>query len=47
MQRRDFLKMAGLAAPQQPAGRAATIFLAPAGPEDVAKTDFNLADRRR
>src|ERR1700747_656259 len=43
IQRRDFLKMAGLAAAttrlsaQQPPS-----FLAPAGSEDIAKTDFTL-----
>src|SRR5580704_3974436 len=43
VQRRDFLKLAGLAAgttrlgAQQPQS-----FLAPTGPQDVAKTDFTL-----
>ncbi len=41
MQRRDFLKFAGLAAAgTRLAGQ--TSFLAPSGPQDVAKTDFTL-----
>src|SRR5579872_4835444 len=43
MQRRDFLKMAGLAAAASgPLAAQQQSFLAPAGPADVAKTDFNL-----
>ena len=43
MQRRDFLKMAGLAAVgSRLAGQQTQSFLAPAGPRDVAKTDFTL-----
>jgi len=43
MQRRDFLKIAGVAAASGGlAGQQTQSFLAPAGPEDVAKTDFAL-----
>ena len=41
MQRRDFLKMAGLAA-ASPLAAQLHSFLAPTGPADVAKTDFTL-----
>ena len=41
--RRDFLKIAGAAAAgSQLAGQQPQSFLAPAGPQDVAKTDFTL-----
>ncbi len=42
--RRDFLKMAAASQPPRPGPLAAQqqSFLAPAGPVDVAKTDFNL-----
>src|SRR5579872_3423601 len=43
MQRRDFLKMAGLAAAASgPLAAQQQSFLAPAGPADVAKTEFAL-----
>src|SRR6202046_496534 len=43
MQRRDFLKIAGLAAAGgRMAGQQQRSFLAPSGPQDVAKTDFTL-----
>ena len=43
MQRRDFLKIAGLAAASRPlVGRQHQSMLAPAGAPDVAKTDFTL-----
>src|SRR5579864_7863326 len=43
MQRRDFLKMAGLAAVRTAVvGQEPQSFLAPTGPQDVAKTDFTL-----
>ena len=43
MQRRDFLKIAGLAAAGSPlAGQQTKSFLAPAGSADVAKTEFTL-----
>ena len=41
MQRRDFLKIAGLAAATTRLG-GQTSFLAPSGPQDIAKTDFTL-----
>ena len=41
LQRRDFLKLAGLAAASSPlVGQ--TSFLAPSAPQDIAKTDFTL-----
>src|ERR1700685_4594327 len=43
MQRRDFLKIAGLAAAgSRLVGQQQQSFLAPTGPVDVAKTDFTL-----
>ena len=43
MQRRDFLKMAGLAAASSRlVGQQEQSLLAPVGSEDVAKTDFTL-----
>lgn len=43
MERRDFLKLAGLAAAGTPLlGQQPTSFLAPAASADVAKTEFNL-----
>ena len=43
MQRRDFLKIAGLAAARNRlAGQQPQSFLAPTGTQDVAKTDFTL-----
>ena len=43
MQRRDFLKLAGAAAAARCLpGQQPTSFLAPAGGQDVAKTEFNL-----
>src|SRR6202790_926734 len=43
MQRRDFLKIAGVAAASGGlVGQQQQSFLAPAGPQDVAKTDFTL-----
>jgi FtsP/CotA-like multicopper oxidase with cupredoxin domain len=43
MQRRDFLKIAGLAAATTRLGaQQQQSFLAPSGPQDVAKTDFTL-----
>src|SRR6201985_2621585 len=43
MQRRDFLKIAGFAAASRPLlGKQPQSFLAPAGSQDVAKTDFTL-----
>jgi len=43
MQRRDFLKMAGLAAAsRQLIAQQPQSFLAPAGSQDIAKTDFTL-----
>jgi len=44
MDRRDFLKIAGAAAAttRQLVGQQQQSFLAPAGPEDVTKTDFTL-----
>src|ERR1700689_4075585 len=44
MQRRDFLKIAGVAAASSPlVGLPQQSFLTPAvGPQDVAKTDFTL-----
>ena len=43
MQRRDFLKMAGLvAARNRLVGQQEQSLLAPAGSEDLAKTDFTL-----
>jgi FtsP/CotA-like multicopper oxidase with cupredoxin domain len=42
MQRRDFLKMAGVAAASGSVVGQPQSFLAPAGPQDVAKTDFTL-----
>ncbi len=45
MQRRDFLRIAGLAAASTPIiGQQAPLqsLLAPTGPQDVAKTDFTL-----
>ena len=43
MQRRDFLKIAGLAAAGRGlSGQQPTSFLAPTGRPDVAKTEFNL-----
>src|SRR6201986_380015 len=43
MQRRDFLKLAGLAAASNRLlGQQPQSFLAPSGPQDVAKTDFTL-----
>src|ERR1700679_1023851 len=43
MERRDFLKMAGVAAAgSQLIGQQTQSFLAPNGPQDVAKTDFTL-----
>ena len=43
MQRRDFLKIAGLAAASRGIeGQQPTSFLVPAGSRDVAKTEFNL-----
>jgi FtsP/CotA-like multicopper oxidase with cupredoxin domain len=43
MQRRDFLKLAGLAAATTRLGaQQAQSFLAPSGPQDIAKTDFTL-----
>src|ERR1700677_1389148 len=43
MQRRDFLKLAGLAAATTRLGaQQPQSFLAPTGPQDVAKTDFTL-----
>src|SRR6202041_2238237 len=43
MQRRDFLKIAGVAAAgSRLVGQPQQSFLAPAGPVDVAKTDFTL-----
>src|SRR5581483_7659791 len=43
MQRRDFLKLAGLAAASAPLiGQQTQSFLAPAATEDIAKTDFTL-----
>ncbi len=43
MQRRDFLKMAGVAAASgRLVGQQPQSFLAPTGPQDVAKTDFTL-----
>src|SRR5215470_4563821 len=42
MQRRDFLKMAGLAAAGSLQGQQPISFLAPTGTPDIAKTDFTL-----
>ncbi len=43
MQRRDFLKIAGVAAASsQVVGQQTQSFLAPTGSQDVAKTEFNL-----
>ena len=43
MQRRDFLKIAGVAAAGGSlVGQQTQSFLAPTGPEDIAKTDFTL-----
>ena len=42
MQRRDFLKIAGMAAGSRLAAQHTQSFLAPAGPADVAKTEFTL-----
>ena len=43
MQRRDFLKIAGMAAAgSRLAGQQTQSFLAPTGSQDVAKTEFNL-----
>jgi len=43
MQRRDFLKIAGIAAAgSRVVGQQTQSFLAPTGPQDVAKTDFTL-----
>ena len=43
MQRRDFLKMAGVAAgSSRLVGQQPQSFLAPAGSQDVAKTEFTL-----
>src|SRR5580658_41061 len=43
MQRRDFLKIAGLSAgSNRLVGQQTQSFLAPAGSEDVAKTEFTL-----
>src|ERR1700721_178157 len=43
LQRRDFLKLAGLAAASTRLGaQQATSFLAPSGAQDVAKTEFTL-----
>src|SRR3984957_354784 len=43
MQRRDFLKIAGVAAASsRVVGQQPQSFLAPAGSQDVAKTDFTL-----
>jgi len=43
MQRRDFLKIAGVAAAgSRLVGQQKQSFLAPSGPQDVAKTDFTL-----
>src|ERR1700676_2122374 len=43
MQRRDFLKLAGLAAATNRLGaQQPQSFLAPAGSQDIAKTDFTL-----
>ena len=43
MQRRDFLKIAGVAAASSGlVGQQPQSFLAPAGPHDVARTDFTL-----
>ena len=43
MQRRDFLKIAGVAAAgSQLIGQQPQSFLAPVGSQDVAKTDFTL-----
>src|SRR5271154_7339003 len=42
MQRRDFIKIAGLTAASKLSGQQPTSFLAPVGSQDVAKTDFTL-----
>src|SRR5450755_2049810 len=42
MQRRDFLKIAGLAASHRLAAQQPQSFLSPVGSEDLAKTDFTL-----
>ncbi len=43
MQRRDFLKIAGIAAATTRLGaQQPQSFLAPSGPQDIAKTDFTL-----
>ena len=43
MDRRDFLKIAGVAAAgSRLAGQQTQSFLAPTAPQDVAKTEFNL-----
>src|SRR6201987_5822131 len=42
MQRRDFLKTVGAAAAGRLVGQQPQSFLAPAGSQDVAKTDFTL-----
>src|SRR3989440_3768250 len=43
MQRREFLKIAGVvAASGRLVGQQAQSFLAPSGPQDIAKTDFTL-----
>src|SRR5271165_2354807 len=42
MERRDFLKIAGVAAASRMVGQQPVSFLAPTGSQDVAKTDFTL-----